>query len=259
MVRPFLRRLLVLCLIAVAACSASTAPTAPSSADAAVFHPTPQPDGAVEAAATSDAQSADSAPHDAGDATLLDAPSSDAGADADKAARCAATFGDALSNAFGRLDGTVLAVVPPADDACADINGTHLVIQVTVAGVAYRMVLDVLSTVGSPDVFFYEEDAPLVDGAWSEGWHAGVALDYVTTLSLTSTQFADMTETPLVDKVTSEITVGSHISVFATSQGEPSSAHLIHRNLTNQDGAIVVRPDTGSPHYLLFHFADQTF
>ena len=198
---------------------------------------------------------------DATDGTTHDAAETkDSTPDVDKSATCATTFGDALTNAFGRLDGTVLAVVPPADDACALINGTHLVLQVTVSGVAYRMVLDVLSNVGNPDVFFYEEDAALVAGAWSEGWHAGVTLDYVDTLHLHSTVFTEMTETPLVDKVTSEIEVGSHISVFATSDGESNSAHLIHRNLTGSDGAaIVLKPESASPHYLLFRFAEQTF
>jgi len=187
------------------------------------------------------------------------APLVDATPDVDKAASCAAAFGDALTNAFGRLDGTILAVVPPADDACADPNSTHLVLQVTIGGVAYRMVLDVLSSSGNPDVFFYEEDNPLVAGAWQEGWHPGVALDYVGTLALKSTAFTEMTEAALVDKVTGEITVGDHVSVFATSMDEPDSAHLIHRNLTNQDGAIVLRPDTATPHYLLFRFAEQSF
>lgn len=192
------------------------------------------------------------------DSSLSDHATTDAIPDVNKALSCSPTFGDALTNAFGRLDGTVVAVVPPADDACALPNSTHLVLQVSENGAVYRMVLDVLSDSGDPDVFFYEEDAALTAGAWAEGWHAGVSLDYVGTLGLHSTQFTAMQETALVDKVTSEITVGSHLSVFATSAGEPSSAHLIHRNLANQDGAIVIGPET-APHYLLFRFSDQTF
>ncbi len=185
--------------------------------------------------------------------------SRDAIADVNKAATCADAFGESLTNAFGRIDGTVLAVVPPGDETCADPNATHLVLQVTLSGVAYRMVLDVLSDVGNPDVFFFEEDAPLAAGPWAEGWHPGVSFDYVLTLGLHSTVFTEMTETPLVAKVTSEIVLGTHVSVFATSAGEPDSAHLIHRNLTNQDGAIVLDPESASPHYLLFRFAEDTF
>ena len=219
--------------------------------DCSSSHPaSTSPDAHVDAPHAFDAR-------ESHDATTNDAVS-DAIPDVNKSATCATTFGDALTNAFGRLDGTVLAVVPPADDACALINGTHVVIQVVEGGVAYRMVLDVLSDSGDPNVFFYEENAALVAGAWSEGWHAGVALDYSGTLGLHSGVFTSMTEAALVDKVTSEITLGSHISVFATSAGEANSAHLIHRNLTNQDGAIVINPET-APHYLLFRFSEQTF
>jgi hypothetical protein len=179
--------------------------------------------------------------------------------DVNKAATCATSFGDSLTNAFGRLDGTVLAVVPPNDQTCAMPNMTHLVLQVTMNGAAYRMVLDVLSDEGNPNVSFYEMNAPLADGPWAEGWHAGVDLDYVLTLKVHSTSFTSMTQANLVAKVTSEIALGSKISVFATSMDEPTSAHLIHRNETNQDGAIVIGPDTPSPHYLLFCFSDQTF
>src|SRR5450432_3613923 len=95
-----------------------------------------------------------------------------AGTDAgDKAGPCASMFGTALTPAFGRIDGTVLAVVPPGDQACALPNATHLVVQVTMGGAAYRLVVDVLSNQGSPDVLLDELDAPLVGGAWTEGWH----------------------------------------------------------------------------------------
>jgi hypothetical protein len=48
------------------------------------------------------------------------------------------------------------------------------------------------------------------------------------------------------------------VSIFVTAQGEADSAHLVHRNLTNQDGAIVVDVD-GSPTWLLFAFSDHSF
>ena len=184
----------------------------------------------------------------------------DAAPDVDKSASCAATFGSSLTAAFGRLDGTVLAVVPPGDNACAMPNSTHVVIQVTWAGEVYRMVLDVLSSVGNPDVFFSEIDAPLAAGPWAEGWHPGVVLDYVSTLGVHALSFTEMKEADLVQKVTSEIDLGSHVSIFATAgAGVTSSAHLIHRNATDADGAIVVRPESAMPHYLLFRFAEQTF
>jgi hypothetical protein len=201
----------------------------------------------------------DAAPSDASSAASTDASPPDATADVNKAAPCATAFGSSLTNAFGRFDGAVLAIVPPDDQACTLPNSTHLVIQVTTAGVAYRMVVDVLSSSGSPEVLFDELDAPLAAGAWAEGWHPGVVLDYVTTLGVHSPAFTAMLEANLVATISAEIELGDHISVFATSDGEPNSAHLVHRNLTGQDGAIVVRPESASPHYMLMSFSDQTF
>ena len=183
----------------------------------------------------------------------------DAAVDADKSAPCAKTFGAALTNAFGRLDGTVVAVVPPNDQMCALPNATHLIVQVAMQGAVYRMVVDVLSNRGSADVLFHEMDAPLAGGAWSEGWHPGVVLDYVTTLNVHSGSFAAQVEKDLVATITRENELGAHVSIFATSAGEPNSAHLVHRNLTGADGAIVLGPDSAKPHYLLLRFNEQSF
>jgi hypothetical protein len=184
----------------------------------------------------------------------------DAGADAgvDKAAACAASFGTELTNAFGRVDGTILAVVPPTNGTCALPNSTHLVLQLTMHGAAYRMVVNVDGKGPDPRVFLAEKDAPLAAGPWSEGWHPGAKLDYVTTLGVSSTAFVAPTD--LVGDVTRKLEIGARVSVFATSSGgtNAGNAHLVHRNLPDADGAIVISPDT-SPHYLLFRFADQTF
>jgi hypothetical protein len=180
----------------------------------------------------------------------------------DKSASCASTFGSALTNAFGRLDGTIVAVVPPNDQSCAMPNSTHLVIQVMMGGAVYRMVVDVLSDQGNPDVFENEIDAPLVGDPWSDGWHDTASLDYVTTLARTSTSFVEMNQATVVDRITNQLNLDAHVSVFATSAGEPSSAHLVHRNLTNQDGAIVINPDASgnsSPHWILIRFDEQSF
>ena len=135
-------------------------------------------------------------------------------------------------------------------------NSTHLVLQVKMGGAAYRMVVDVLSSQGSPDVLFHELDAPLGAGAWAED---SASFDYVTSLAVHSGAFVAMHEADLVAKITAELELGARISVFATSAGEPSSAHLVHRNLTGEDGAIVLRPDSSLPHYLLMRFDEQTF
>jgi hypothetical protein len=182
-------------------------------------------------------------------------PQDAGGADASKAAACAATFGTELTAAFGRLDGTVLAVVGPTDTQCTMPNDDHLVVQVTMHGAAYRMVVNVA------DVYLAEASAPLAGGAFEEGWHPGYALDYVTTLGVHSDAFTLHPMAEMVALVTDAIELGAAISVYATSTGGTysHSAHLVHRNDPDADGAIVLRPDTGSPRYLLFRFGDQAF
>ena len=54
------------------------------------------------------------------------------------------------------------------------------------------------------------------------------------------------------------IPLGEKISVYATSSGG-ASAHEVHRNHGNDDGTIVLGPDTAHPKMMLFSFADQTF
>ncbi len=180
-----------------------------------------------------------------------------------KAKDCAATFGKALTSAFGRLDGTLLAVVTPTDTQCAQPNSDHLIVQVKVNGAAYRMVVNILSTVAGvdPRVLLDEVEAPLPSPAWSEGWHPGVTLDYVTTLAVHSDDFTPYEMNALVTRVSERLTLGAPISVYATSTGgtKADSAHLIHRNQAGKDGAIVVDPQGAKPSFLLFHFAEQTF
>lgn len=58
-----------------------------------------------------------------------------------------------------------------------------------------------------------------------------------------------------MDEVDALLEVGDPISIYGTcGAGRPESAHLIHCNLMNQDGAIVANST-----FQLFHFATQTF
>ncbi len=126
---------LVLAAVA-AACSSDPAP-APGSGSSS---------GAVDASSpvTPDASPlADAGP---GDATPADGAAADAAVD--KAKNCTGTFGTALTNAFGRLDGKVLAVVQPKDQQCPRPNNDHVVLEVTSQGAAYRIVINVQNANG---------------------------------------------------------------------------------------------------------------
>lgn len=192
----------------------------------------------------------------------------DAGADAGPGAsftgKCADTFGDQLTEGFGRIDGLIYAVQRPTDVNCTFPNKDHLILQVWMAGKVYRLVVNVQSDRAGqdPKVRYAIKPHALVGPAFAEGWHTGIALDYPSMLGVTNADFTPLALTDLVEAIAKELTIGKPVSVYGESgQGRPESAHKIHRNNAgqNQDGAIVVDPASASPRFLLFHFDQQTF
>lgn len=193
----------------------------------------------------------------------------DAGSTADAAADalkptglCATTFGSALTEGFGRIDGTVYAVQKPSDTMCTFPNRDHVVLQVLMNGAVYRLVVNVQSDrAGSdPKILIATLPHALPAPPFAEGWHTDAPLDYVTSLGAHSdASFTALTLADATTKIATDVKVGDAVSVYGTSgAGRPESAHLIHRNATNADGAIVLSP-TASPQFILFHFDNQTF
>jgi hypothetical protein len=222
--------------VALWACTESGAATAP---------PTSPPDEVTEPDAGPDPATSDSG-------TRADADSGLTG-------KCADTFGDKLTEGFGRIDGVVYAVQKPSDTQCTFPNDDHVIVQVLMNGAVYRLVTNVLSNGADSKVRFAEVPHALPAPAFAEGWHEGVDLDYPTTLDAHDDDFTPYSMEDLVTKIVEEVKVGSSISVYGTSgKGRPESAHLIHRGSNQEDGAIVVDP-TGSPKFLLFHFPNQNF
>jgi hypothetical protein len=176
---------------------------------------------------------------------------------------CADTFGDALTDAFGRVDGTVVAIVEPGNTRCVAPNSDHVIVQVELNGAVYRMVVNVQSDQGDPEIYILRlAGIPLPAPAFSEGWHTGLTFDYRADLDIGfDDPFAPFDLDGAVERVADSIEIGDPISVYASSSGGDfaGSAHLIHRNGGGEDGAIVVRPESESPTWLLFRFADQTF
>ena len=180
--------------------------------------------------------------------------------DASPAANCATTFGNGLPSGFLRVDGTVRAVLTPADQQCAQPNGTHVIVQVDVHGETYRMVVNIASTSGDPRVYFGELPTALPAPVFAEGWHAGLTLDYARDLGLHSTMapFRLYGMDELVRTLLAEVRVGALVAVYSQGTGG-ASTHLVHRHENNDDGAVVLDPTGPSPRFLVFHFADQTF
>lgn len=176
--------------------------------------------------------------------------------------KCADTFGSALTAGFGRIDGTIYAVQKPSDTTCTFPNSDHVVLQVLMNSAVYRLVVNVQSdrAGADPKIRIATLSHALPEPPFAEGWHIPAPLDYVTTLGAhADATFTSLTLDEATTKIVSELKVGDPVSIYGTSgAGRPESAHLIHRNAADQDGAIVVSPTT-SPRFLLFHFDNQTF
>jgi hypothetical protein len=176
----------------------------------------------------------------------------------DKSAGCVGTFGNALTNGHGRLDGTIVAILAPGNTTCPRPNSDHLILEVRMGGDVYRMVAAMESSVGNPHMGFIERAGALKGPAWSDGWHPGVGLDFVADIGVHRNDFTELPMLDLADAVTGPLVPGAKVSVFATVENADDSAHLIHRNFAGEDGAFVVDPD-GSPRYLATRFDNQLF
>jgi hypothetical protein len=204
----------------------------------------PGADAAPDAAAAPDA-SKDAGPPDA----TLPLP----------AGQCTGSFGHGLTGSYGRIDGILQAYVKPTATACPDVDSTHLILQIAMNGALYEIAVNVLSDDDS-DVLTTAIDHALPAPAYSEGWHTGVKLDYPTTLGVSSSSFTPYSEPALVSLVAGQLTNGTPITVYG--HGYTTGAHDIHYYGDNADGAIVLAPDAVAPalpHWLLFHFDEQSF
>jgi hypothetical protein len=233
-------------------------------------------DFSTEAPAPRNSSTPDAPCTTASDAGVIDAPPppSDAATDASVDAApdassggndgpptrepCTSSFGSGMSTAFGRLDGFLVAIVNPGTSGCAsDSNHVHL--QVLMKGSVYNIAVDVDSTGGgSSEVSFLNVTAPLDGGAWSEGWHTGEKLDYVSTLGVHSTDMVAETKSQMISLLGSDLATVNHVSIFTTGFNS-SGGHLVHREGSSHDGAIVIEPLSASPQYLLFRFPEQSF
>ncbi|MDB4947200.1 MAG: hypothetical protein JWP97_6734, partial [Labilithrix sp.] len=174
--------------------------------------------------------------------------------------QCARAFGHDLTEGFGRIDGVVWAVQKPSDTKCFLPNSDHVIVQVLASGSIYRLVTNVQSDRGDPKIRFASMPHALPAPSYAEGWHLGAGLDYVTSLGAHSTAgFTPLGLDEVVAKIASVVQVGAKVSVYGTVGDQHDSAHLIHRNQTNEDGAIVVDPAGPAPTFLLFHFDEQAF
>lgn len=168
--------------------------------------------------------------------------------------KCTSEYGSLFTDSNGRADGTLLALLETTDSQCDGDNDDHVVLQISILGEVQRLVVSVA------DISIYSTNHPLIGPEFSEGWHVGMSLDYTRHLDAHSSDFRPATMREATQFICNELEVGAPISVYAYSDGtRPDSAHQIHRNNHYPDGAVVGRPTSDSPIYLLFRYENQFF
>ncbi len=169
---------------------------------------------------------------------------------------CTSSFGSGLTGSAGRIDGQLVAVIPAGTHTCHG-DSTHVHLQVLAQGQVY----DVAVNVDGGNMA--EKDLPLPGVAWSEGWHAGQHIDYVSDLGLHSTDFNLNGPVAQLDHdLETALANANHISVFATTYSH-GGMHLVHRGRSTgggaTDGAVITDPLSPTAHVYAFHFANQSF
>jgi hypothetical protein len=165
---------------------------------------------------------------------------------------CTSSFGDAIRGAYGRLDGFIASVVPPARGGECAADRHHVHVQVAANGQTFDVAINTNSG------FMAKKDAPLPAGPWSEGWHRDVTLDYVSDLGLHDGDFAAVSAAELDQQIEAALANANHVSVFATPYSH-GGVHLVHRHLNHDDGALVLDPLAPNAHVFAFKFSDQAF
>jgi hypothetical protein len=161
---------------------------------------------------------------------------------------CASSLGSSLSTEFGRMDGYLVAIVPPGGPRACHGDRTHVHLQVMIQGSVFDVAVNT-------DTQQFENDLSL-SMPWSEGWHPGVSLDYAQ-LGLHSGSFADpMPDAPAA--IDAFLQTANHITVYATGYSA-SGLHDVHRRSGGDDGAIIINPLSLHPRGLFFRFTRQSF
>lgn len=171
---------------------------------------------------------------------------------------CTGSFGNAIAptGAFGRLDGILVAIVPPGNGGCnADRDHVHL--QILANGAIYDAAVNVGDTGGVEDVHTGTREIPMPGPAWAEGWHTGIGTTYVS-LGVHAADLPLMTTAQITSAIQSDLATTNHISVFGTSYG-PEGIHLVHHQTSQRDGMVIREPLSRPSVARLFSFDGQTF
>jgi hypothetical protein len=166
--------------------------------------------------------------------------------------------GTAVNTTHGRLDGTLVYVLPIDGASTCNGDSAHVHLQIEVSGFVYDVAVDIGKS--GDEVGWYEETMAVPGGAWAEGWHGSDSLGY-SSLSLTSSEFATLDPTTMGSEVATLLANTSVISIFCTgySPGDNGCHDVHYEDGTSQDGAIVLDPTAATSPVVFFRFTDQSF
>jgi len=173
---------------------------------------------------------------------------------------CTSQFGNKLSSTatYGRLDGYLVAIVPPSNQNGCNADSSHVHLQIRMMGSVYDVAIDASDAQsGVDDVHTDQLDHDLGGPGWAEGWHTDVLNDYVS-MGLHSSDLVLHTKAEVVAQINTFLATANHISVYMTTYG-PDGGHLVHRNGNGHDGIIVTDPLSQPSHYMVLSFTDQAF
>jgi hypothetical protein len=172
-----------------------------------------------------------------------------------------AQTGTLVNTDHGRLDGTLVYVLPVDGSYKCNGDDSHVHLQIEVSGLVYDVAVDIGSELdgGLNLVGMYQETVAVPGGVWAEGWHGTDTLAYQT-LSLKSTSFPTADPSTIATQVETLLENTSKISIFCTGYQQGDGCHDVHyKNGTSEDGAIVLDPTSATSPMLFFRFATQNF
>jgi hypothetical protein len=166
--------------------------------------------------------------------------------------------GTAVNTNHGRMDGTLVYILPIDGSSSCNGDGSHVHLQVAMGGDVYDVAVDIGKS--GDEVGWYQQTAAMPGGAWAEGWHGSDALGY-SSLGLSSSQFMTLDPNSMASEVESLLANTSQISIYCTgyTPGDNGCHDVHYQDGTSQDGAIVLNPMSPTSQIVFFHFTGQSF
>lgn len=157
-----------------------------------------------------------------------------------------------VNTTHGRLDGTLVYVLPIDGSGACNGDSAHVHLQIEVSGSVYDVAVDIGKS--GDEVGWYEQTMSVPGGAWSEGWHGSDDLGY-SSLGAASTEFATLDPASMGNEVETLLANTSQISIFCTGYTQGNGCHDVHyENGTTNDGALVLDPMSATSPIVFFRF-----